>query len=102
MALGRELLGVQQDAEHIAAAADAGPAAAAAGAGAPGFEQMLRKVDAQDQDAQQRMQAVESGDSDDLVGAMLSSQQASMSFQMLLQVRNKVMGAVDDLMKLQF
>jgi len=102
-ALGRELQGVQQDVERIGAAADGGPAAAAAGGGgAPGFEQMLRNVDAQDQDAQSRMEAVERGDSDDLVGAMLSSQQASMSFQMLLQVRNKVMGAVDDLIKLQF
>jgi flagellar hook-basal body complex protein FliE len=28
---------------------------------------------------------------------MLSSQQASLSFSMLMQVRNKVMGAVDEL-----
>jgi flagellar hook-basal body complex protein FliE len=31
---------------------------------------------------------------------MLSSQQASLSFSMLMQVRNKVMGAVDELLKL--
>ncbi|MBV8503212.1 MAG: flagellar hook-basal body complex protein FliE [Paucibacter sp.] len=99
--LGRELQGLQQDAERISAAADMGMAGAA-GAGAPGFEQMLRRVDAQDQQAQTRMEAVERGESDDLVGAMLSSQQANLSFQMLLQVRNKVMGAVDDLIKLQF
>jgi flagellar hook-basal body complex protein FliE len=100
-ALGRELQGLQQDAERIAGAADAGLGAAASGS-TPGFDQMLRRVDAQDQDAQARMSAVERGESDDLVGAMLSSQQASLSFQMLLQARNKVMGAVDDLVKLQF
>jgi flagellar hook-basal body complex protein FliE len=31
---------------------------------------------------------------------MLSSQEASLSFSMLMQVRNKVMGAIDDLVKL--
>jgi flagellar hook-basal body complex protein FliE len=46
------------------------------------------------------MAGVDSGKSDDLVGAMLSSQQANLSFSMLMQVRNKVMGAVDELLKL--
>jgi flagellar hook-basal body complex protein FliE len=50
--------------------------------------------------ANQKMEAVDSGKSDDLVGAMLSSQQANLSFSMLMQVRNKVMGAVDELLKL--
>jgi flagellar hook-basal body complex protein FliE len=31
---------------------------------------------------------------------MLSSQQANLSFSMLMQVRNKVMGAMDELLKL--
>jgi flagellar hook-basal body complex protein FliE len=60
----------------------------------------IRSVDAEDQVAAERMAAVDSGKSDDLVGAMLASQQASLSFSMLMQVRNKVMGAVDDLLKL--
>ena len=47
------------------------------------------------------MAAVDAGRSDDLVGAMLSSQEASLSFSMLMQVRNKVMGAVDEVVKLQ-
>lgn len=60
----------------------------------------IASVDAQDQAAGARVAAVEAGKSDDLVGAMLASQQASLSFSMLLQVRNKVMGAVDELIKL--
>jgi len=57
-------------------------------------------VNAQDVNAGQKMADVDAGRSDDLVGAMLASQEASLSFQMLMQVRNKVMGAVDELIKL--
>jgi flagellar hook-basal body complex protein FliE len=60
----------------------------------------LHGVNQQDHDAAEQMAAVDSGRSDDLVGAMLSSQQAGLSFSMLMQVRNKVMGAVDELVKL--
>jgi len=81
----------------------------AAGAGANGenafsFTQTMKNaldsVDAEDRAASARVAAVDAGKSDDLVGAMLASQQASLSFSMLVQVRNKVMGAVDELIKL--
>ena len=58
------------------------------------------KVNQDDATAGQLAADVSSGKSDDLVGAMLASQQASLSFSMLMQVRNKVMGAVDELIKL--
>lgn len=61
----------------------------------------IQSVNAKDQAAAEKVAAVESGRSDDLVGAMLSSQEASLSFSMLMQVRNKVVGAVDELIKLQ-
>jgi len=64
------------------------------------MKEAIGKVNHDDQMAAQRMAAVDSGQSDDLVGAMLSSQEASLSFSMLMQVRNKVMGAVDELIKL--
>jgi flagellar hook-basal body complex protein FliE len=60
----------------------------------------VNKVNQDDATSSQLAADVSSGKSDDLVGAMLSSQQASLSFSMLMQVRNKVMGAVDDLIKL--
>ena len=60
----------------------------------------IQSVDAQDQAAAVKMADVDSGKSDDLVGAMLASQEASLSFSMLMQVRNKVMGALDELIKL--
>lgn len=76
-----------------------------AGAAVPGFLQVFEgavmSVDARTQASSARMQAVDAGQSDDLVGAMLASQEASLSFSMLMQVRNKVMGAVDEIVKLQ-
>lgn len=65
------------------------------------FEGAIVSVDAKNQAASQRMSSVDAGQSDDLVGAMLASQEASLSFSMLMQVRNKVMGAVDEVIKLQ-
>ena len=77
------------------------------GAGEPSgfsFSQSMKdavnKVNNDDRLAAQKMSDVDSGKSDDLVGAMLASQEASLSFSMLMQVRNKVMGAVDELIKL--
>jgi flagellar hook-basal body complex protein FliE len=60
----------------------------------------IERVNSMDVDAGQKMADVDSGKSDDLVGAMLSSQDASLSFSMLMQVRNKVMGGLDELIKL--
>jgi len=60
----------------------------------------LRAVNEQDAAAGRLVEAVERGESDDLVGAMLESQKASLSFSMLMQVRNKVMGAFEELVKL--
>lgn len=65
------------------------------------FESAVLDVDARTRNASDRVQAVDAGQSDDLVGAMLASQEASLSFSMLMQVRNKVMGAVDEIIKLQ-
>lgn len=61
----------------------------------------VRSADDKERVAGDKMAAVDSGKSDDLVGAMLSSQEASLQFSMLMQVRNKVVGAMDDLIKMQ-
>jgi flagellar hook-basal body complex protein FliE len=109
-ALGRQihtdLASIRSAAEGQAGPIDILPAAAEHGGGLPGtsFSQSLtsalHSVDDKERGAADRMAAVDSGRSDDLVGAMLASQDASLSFSMLMQVRNKVMGAVEDLMKL--
>ncbi|MBB3221425.1 flagellar hook-basal body complex protein FliE [Pseudoduganella umbonata] len=90
----------------IAPAAQFGAQGAGAGAGQSGgsFAQAMMSavssVNAADRAAGEKMADVDAGRSDDLVGAMLASQEASLSFSMLMQVRNKVMGAVDELIKL--
>lgn len=94
-----ELARIELDALRLAG----GPSSPSAEASAFGhsLQQALRQVDGKEQQAIDRMGAVERGDSDDLVGAMLASQDASLSFSMLMQVRNKLVGAMDELIKLQ-
>lgn len=74
-----------------------GPQAPGIGAS---FEQALRSVDAEQHKASDAMAAVDSGRSEDLVGAMIQSQKASVSFSALLQVRNKLTGAFDDIIRM--
>ena len=103
-----DLAQLSNDASRLAiapaAASFAELGAPSGGTSAFSFTQAMQSaiagVDAQDQGASARVTAVETGKSDDLVGAMLASQEASLSFSMLMQVRNKVMGAVDELLKL--
>jgi len=102
-----DLAALTNDASRLAVTApalDAGHPAVGNGSGNFSFAQSMKdalvSVDQDQQVANQKMADVDSGKSDDLVGAMLSSQQANLSFSMLMQVRNKVMGAVDDLLKL--
>lgn len=101
-----DLLKIEQDAAQLGApvlppAALAGPTQNDAVNFGESLWQAVQGVDAQSQVAGERMAAVDSGRSDDLVGAMVASQEASLSFSMLMQVRNKVVGAVDELIKLQ-
>ncbi|WP_414451049.1 flagellar hook-basal body complex protein FliE [Burkholderia sp. 22PA0099] len=78
-----------------------GASADGTGAGfASAIKDAVTHVDGQQQAADERLAAVDAGDSDDLVGAMLTSQQASLSFSMMIQVRNKMMNAFDDIIKM--
>ncbi len=102
-----DLAMLRNDAQELAGAAIAPAAPAPVGQPAEsGFsftqsmQDALGKVNLADRDAARQMNEVDSGQSDDLIGAMLASQQASLSFSMLMQVRNKVMGAMDELIKL--
>ena len=108
--IGAELSRIQSDARALGDASGAAEAIAPAAAlgGEPSatgfadsFKNALYAVNQQDVRAGEKVAAVDNGSSDDLVGAMLSSQEASLSFSMLMQVRNKVMGALDEVIKLQ-
>ncbi|QKN82905.1 flagellar hook-basal body complex protein FliE [Scandinavium goeteborgense] len=60
----------------------------------------LHRVDGYEHTAQVRQNAIDMGKSDDLAGAMIASQQASLSFSALVQVRNKVASGINDLMSM--
>jgi flagellar hook-basal body complex protein FliE len=97
-----DLAALANDAGRLAVApgADAAPGAPPMSSFTQSMKDAVASVDHDERVAADKMNAVDSGKSDDLVGAMLSSQQANLSFSMLMQVRNKVMGAVDELIKL--
>ncbi|MGL4205338.1 MAG: flagellar hook-basal body complex protein FliE [Aeromonadaceae bacterium] len=76
------------------------PASDANGSFGQLLTQTVRQVDGQQHIASSLMAAVDSGQSDDLVGAMVASQKASLSFSTLMQVRNKLMSGLDDIMRM--
>lgn len=66
------------------------------------LKQSLDTVNAVQQQTQQVQQAYEAGDpKSDLQDVMLSLQKASLSFQTMLQVRNKLVSAYQEVMNIQ-
>lgn len=61
---------------------------------------MVSDINQQQVKADQLMAAVDSGRSDDLVGAMVMSKKAELSFSVLMQVRNKLMSGFDNIMRI--
>ena len=64
------------------------------------FANVIRSISDQQNIASNMMAAVDAGRSNDVVGAMVASQKADLSFSMLLQIRNKVMNGIDDVMRM--
>ena len=64
------------------------------------FSDVFKAVDDQQHKASALAEAVDAGVSDDLVGAMVESQKASVAFSALMQVRNKVTGAFEEVMRM--
>ncbi|MRS89699.1 flagellar hook-basal body complex protein FliE [Enterobacteriaceae bacterium RIT714] len=60
----------------------------------------IEGVDSIQHSAAAKQTAVETGISDDLTGAMVESQKASVSFAAMVQVRNKLTTALDEIMNL--
>lgn len=104
-AIGSARARIEADADSLAQRSAPIAPADDSGAGAlSGFKDIVTKAidEAEEKErvASAAMEAVDSGRSDDLVGAMLKGQEASMSFAMLVQMRNKVANALDELLKL--
>jgi len=81
-------------------------APAAAGSSSPGaFQDVLtgaiQRVEALGTTATTQVQNFLSGEGGELHTAILASQRAELGFDMFLQVRNKVVGAYQEIMKMQ-
>lgn len=64
------------------------------------LHQAIDNVDALQQSANAKQNAIDMGQSDDLTGAMIETQKASVSFSAMMQVRNKLTSALDEIMNL--
>ena len=60
----------------------------------------INNVDSIQKSAAARQTAVDTGMSDDLTGALVESQKASVSFAAMVQVRNKLTTALDEIMNM--
>jgi flagellar hook-basal body complex protein FliE len=78
---------------------------AAATAGSSDFSSMLGKmvaeVNAKQLDAAQNVNALQSGQNVPLHQAVISMEEASVSFQLMVQVRNKLMDSYQEIMRMQ-
>ncbi len=98
----RLLLGKMTDMQQLATAESIAPAASKYqdAAISTEFKTVVRAVNEQQNISSQMMHAVDTGQTDDVVGAMVASQKASLSFSMLMEVRNKLLNGIDDVMRM--
>lgn len=71
----------------------------------PGFKEMLQqqieRVNELQGDANRAIEDLATGRRDDVEGVIMATQKADIAFKMLLQVRNKVMDAYDEVKQLR-
>ena len=85
--------------------AGSGVAGKADGVGGPAFKdvllQNLKQVNALQQEAQTAIEDVAAGKRDDMAAVLTAKQKADVAFQMLLQVRNKMMDAYEEVKQIR-
>lgn len=64
------------------------------------LKQVVNSVDQLQHSASAKQTAIDTGQSDDLTGAMIESQKASVAFTAMMQVRNKLTSALDEVMNI--
>jgi flagellar hook-basal body complex protein FliE len=65
------------------------------------FQQSLEQVHSYQQQATKTVESFLAGESEDVHKVALATQQAELSFEMFLQVRNKVVQAYQEIMRMQ-
>ncbi len=61
----------------------------------------IEQVNKLQQDAEMAIEDLASGRRDDIDGVLIAKQKADLAFQMLLQVRNKMMGAYEEIKQMR-
>ena len=76
------------------------------GSGQPDFVETLRdgmkQIEQLQTDAQQKTQQLLSGNGQDVHAALIAVQKAELSFQLMMQVRNKIVQAYQTISQMQF
>lgn len=85
----------------IAMPAAAAPATSTGGAFQSAFSDAVAKVESFQQNAQASASKFLSGDGGELHNVAISAQQADLSFQLFMQVRNKIVAAYNQVMQMQ-
>ena len=71
-----------------------------------GFSDVLKKavdqVEGMHQNAQQQASALLRGDTSDVHNVMIAVEKADIAFQLMMQVRNKIVNAYEEVSKMQF
>ncbi|MCH1929351.1 flagellar hook-basal body complex protein FliE [Shewanella sp. A25] len=93
------LLNKMSQLQELASGEIIAPAASSDGI-SQSFVDVVRNINAQQNLASEMMRAVDAGESQDVVGTMVTSQKASLSFNMLMEVRNKLLDSFDDVMRM--
>ena len=88
---------------HIAAPslASAAPPSADSGSFQDLLSSSLQNVEAQSAQSQKAVQQFLSGESDDIHKVAIASQKAELSAELFMQIRNKVISAYQEIMKMQ-
>ncbi|MDH4085311.1 MAG: flagellar hook-basal body complex protein FliE [Nitrospira sp.] len=100
-----QLYGVTSGITPIADVAQAGSAGAAGTSGTSGFMDSLKsaieRVNDTQVEAGRAVDALMTGDTQDIHRTMVALQQADVSFQLMMQIRNKLVGAYEEIQRMQ-
>ena len=81
--------------------APAGPGAEPSASFKEVLMQNIAQVNQLQQDAEMAIEDLAAGRRDDLDGVLIAKQKADLAFQLLLQVRNKMLGAYDEIKQMR-
>lgn len=100
-----QLYGVTSGIAPIADVGQAGSAGAAGTSGTSGFMDSLKsaieRVNDTQVEAGRAVDALMTGETQDIHRTMVALQQADVSFQLMMQIRNKLVGAYEEIQRMQ-